>query len=515
MADEQAHERVRSWWWVLAGAVLLTFTQFQTIVPVAAWVAPALIMRFTRVQRPRVGLPTVAVVGYVTVLVALRGGVVPFGNPLLYALPGIAMVLTYGADRLFAPRLGRVTRTLVFPCAETALAFLAGLDLRSPLASWAAIGYTQVGHAELLQVTSLLGVWGLSFLVHWAAPVANDVWEHRGDRSQPALVLYGGVLLAMLAYGGLRVATVDVDRTVTVAGLAPDRALDTAREAGFRNASGVNGSALEPVVDDLFRRTGEAAEQGAELIVWSEAAAFVRDRDEPAFLRRAAAVAARERIHLAVGLVVILGDGTVENRLVLFGPDGGVRWDYDKSTTVPGDGNSPGPGILPVVDTPFGRLSGLICFDADFPALAGQAGRAGADILLVPSSDWQQIGALHAELARVRAVENGVSVVRPTRRGTSVVVDPYGATLVSSDFFTATDHTVYAQVPVDGVPTLYRTIGETVGYAAVAGVVVLGAAAWARGRPRRTHPVRGSPRGARIRSAWGRRALGPRPRPSP
>jgi apolipoprotein N-acyltransferase len=33
----------------------------------------------------------------------------------------------------------------------------------------------------------------------------------------------------------------------------------------------------------------------------------------------------------------------------------------------------PGGGRVPTVDTPFGRLANVICFDADFPVLMRQA----------------------------------------------------------------------------------------------------------------------------------------------
>ena len=54
----------------------------------------------------------------------------------------------------------------------------------------------------------------------------------------------------------------------------------------------------------------------------------------------------------------------------------------------------------------------MICFDADFPALVRQVGQAGADILLVPANDWQPVHILHAPVAELRAIENGVALAR-------------------------------------------------------------------------------------------------------
>ena len=42
---------------------------------------------------------------------------------------------------------------------------------------------------------------------------------------------------------------------------------------------------------------------------------------------------------------------------------------------------------LQIVDTPFGPLSGIQCGDMDIPGVVQQAGRKGADILLIPSME--------------------------------------------------------------------------------------------------------------------------------
>jgi apolipoprotein N-acyltransferase len=233
------------------------------------------------------------------------------------------------------------------------------------------------------------------------------------------------------------------------------------------------------VLDELFQRTQTAARAGAEIVAWSEAAGYTFKEDEAALLQRAAAVARAESIYLEVGLVVILPTAAppqVENRSVLLGPDGATLWDYDKATLVPGDGNLPGKDALPVVSTPFGRLSAVICFDADFPWLVRQAGKAGVDVLLVPSSDWGPVGGVHADMAAFRAIENGVSILRPTRQGRSVAFDPYGRTLARLDTLQAEQQTMTVTLPARRVATGYAVLGDLVGWGSTAVVLVLAGA---------------------------------------
>jgi hypothetical protein len=78
---------------------------------------------------------------------------------------------------------------------------------------------------------------------------------------------------------------------------------------------------------------------------------------------------------------------------------------------------SPGDAAVATVDTPYGKLANLICFDADFPGLPRQSGGQGVDMMLVPSNDWREFGAVHTQKATLRAIENGYSLVRQDTEG--------------------------------------------------------------------------------------------------
>ncbi len=93
---------------------------------------------------------------------------------------------------------------------------------------------------------------------------------------------------------------------------------------------------------------------------------------------------------------------------------------------VPGSGNVKGDGVLPRLDTEYGRWSAAICFDLDFPRLIRQAGRMNADLLLAPSNDWTEVREMHLRMHILRAVEQGFTLFRPTKDGISAAADPYG-----------------------------------------------------------------------------------------
>jgi apolipoprotein N-acyltransferase len=123
------------------------------------------------------------------------------------------------------------------------------------------------------------------------------------------------VLLLTLLLGSIRLAFFDPTApTVRVAALAADRAL-------WHGLSVFGGRALatadddvraaaraqyEPVIDDLIERTHIQARAGAQIVSWSETAAFVLKEDEAALMNRARALARDERIYLQLGLIAQL-----------------------------------------------------------------------------------------------------------------------------------------------------------------------------------------------------------------
>jgi apolipoprotein N-acyltransferase len=203
----------------------------------------------------------------------------------------------------------------------------------------------------------------------------------------------------VLVYGGARLAFfAPTSATVQVAARGPNRALTDAFDHARGNLNLASAAEradertnyLDPLLDDLFARSQQAARGGAKIVAWAEAAAFVLKADEAAVIERSQALARAEGIYLQIALITLLQTDKfpyVENRAVLIDPSGAVVWRYDKSKPVPGDGHLPGPGIIPTVDTPYGRLATIICFDADSPNLVRQVGRAEVDLLLVPASD--------------------------------------------------------------------------------------------------------------------------------
>ncbi|WP_244928979.1 nitrilase-related carbon-nitrogen hydrolase [Nocardioides sp. W7] len=83
---------------------------------------------------------------------------------------------------------------------------------------------------------------------------------------------------------------------------------------------------------------------------------------------------------------------------------------------------APGTELPPVLDTPFGRVSVLICYDLEFPEMARSAALRGADLITVPTNwalDQRPYGDEPPQvmLARAAARTNHVYVACADRAG--------------------------------------------------------------------------------------------------
>jgi apolipoprotein N-acyltransferase len=166
----------------------------------------------------------------------------------------------------------------------------------------------------------------------------------------------------------------------------------------------------------------------------------------------------------------------LHNQSILIDPSGHILWTYDKTHPVPyGEAfvTVSGPGKLPVVATPYGRMSTAICYDTYYPALIRQAGENHTDIFLAPTNDSQPFAASALVMASYRAIENGFSMVRPTGNGLSAVIDTRGRVLSVKDYFKTGSGILLASVPTQGVTTIYSRIGDIFAELSAAGLVFM------------------------------------------
>jgi apolipoprotein N-acyltransferase len=131
---------------------------------------------------------------------------------------------------------------------------------------------------------------------------------------------------------------------------------------------------------------------------------------------------------------------------------------------------------MPVFETPLGRVGLAICFDLDFPRFVRQAGLLGVDLLVAPASDWPAIEEMHSTMARLRAIDSGVSVLRQAHWGISAGIDPRGRVRARMDHFRSRDLSLVAQLPVRRAAVLAPRLGDALPAACALALAGLAAA---------------------------------------
>jgi apolipoprotein N-acyltransferase len=471
---------------IVAGLLLLV-SNGRWIIPAAAWISPVLLLRFMRTQPTLRAILLADLVVTGAAMVSWQG-MVPVPGFLYVVVIGLTaqwILAPFVIDRLLFRRFHGLTRTLILPTAWVSVEYLN--SVWNPYGTWATAAYTQFGNLPLVQIVSVTGLFGVSFLIAWFAAVVNHAWE--SEFAWPKIRWTGGLFTAVLALGllvgGGRLAFFPpAGPTVRVASISATEALRERVDPDWI-AKDLNVSLKESVPDAVWQaldknslalqdylaqRTRREAHAGAQIVFWPEAQVILLKESEPRLLELGRQIAQSERIYLGIGMGVARRhpkELKAENRFVLLDPQGNTLFDYTKQNPVPGGEASQSIIAvhdygLPVVATPYGRIAAAICFDMDFPSFIRQAGAARTDILLDPSNDWRAIDPLHTQMACMRAVELGCSVIRQTSGGLSEAVDYQGRTLASMDHFTTppTERVMVAQVPIAGVPTVYARFGD-------------------------------------------------------
>jgi apolipoprotein N-acyltransferase len=317
---------------------------------------------------------------------------------------------------------------------------------------WNLIGYVWSGGFPgadtVLQTTAAIGIYGLSLITVIAAALPAGLGDptfgtaRRWRRFVPAGAAL--LLVALLAgAGAVRLAGASV-------AMVPDIRLRLVQPSIAQTLKW-DPQERESNFQRLLALSAGTGSEGVTDIIWPEAAATFFLNREPA--RRAAIARVAPR-----GGLVITGALRTEppperpvhawNSLVAIDDTGAIRGNYDKFHLVPfgeymplrwlipipaiaNDGvdfaAGPGPRTLDLPGLP--PVGPLICYEVIFPGAVTDPAHRPAWLLNVTNDAWYGFSSgpfQHFSIARVRAVEEGLPLVRAANNGISGVIDPYG-----------------------------------------------------------------------------------------
>lgn len=372
-------------WWVAAGAAALSmllgslpmlyYLHYVLHLPVTAWLIPFSIASL------------LFAVGVLLFRGLLHRGA-PFGA--MIALPAFWSVCEYLAS--FAPANGTA----------------------------GSLAYTQDRFLPILQVASLTGPWGITFLLLlFPSAVVSGLYLRRRRLPQAAHVV--GWALAVLAgavlFGAIRLAVPNSQQHVKV-GLLDTDTVVFADEA--------------PDMQELIKSYAEQAErlarQGAKIVLMPEKTGLLLDSDAKIMDPVLQSVADRTGATLVIGVLhVVARDSFNEARI--YTPDRPIAT-YDKQHMLPPFESKLTPGTsLALLSKPALPIGVAICKDMDFIHPALDYGRSGIDLLLDPAWDFNVDRTWHGHIAIMRGVEGGYAIAHTAKDGFLTVTDDRGRIL--------------------------------------------------------------------------------------
>lgn len=420
------------------------------------------------------------------------------GIVVLMLVVNLVGLIPYLLDAWLKPKFGDFWGYLIFPAS---FVVLDGFLAQGNQGTWGNIAYTQFDILPLMQMLSLTGLWGIAFLIYafasWMADVIN-----KGFRIHAFMLGYVIFASLVLIYGGVNLLQNQETKTVQVATISmdnlsiaksmyqatydslpplPERLQQNSPElaelmkgmqAFFADPHQVEYIIVFDEIDDLLNRYLEQsnmlAKQGAKLITWSEGAVMQIKENEEELKTKGSEFAKENEVYLFMPVAIFhpekvsTEDRYIENKIWTFGPDGELLNEYFKNIPVFGvEPSFPGDGMIPVIETPYGRIAQAICYDLDFPGMMRQAGQQQADIIMVPTGDWEGIAPYHTYMGISRGIENGMGMVKAVSNGLSSISDPYGRILSQDSFFDGEEvHTLINDLPIAHKPTLYSRYGD-------------------------------------------------------
>jgi apolipoprotein N-acyltransferase len=351
---------------------------------------------------------------------------------------------------------------------------------------WNAFGYALSEPLALAQTASLIGLWGLTFLsvAIFASPAVLIDGRSRGRRPWIAPITALLVLVAMAVFGEVRLSQ-EPTRTVADVKLRIMQP-NLQQDVKFNYAAKAEVMRKYLALSDRASGPQSTGVRDASILIWPESAF-------PFFLTREADAMAQIADFLPKGTVLITGSvrapdvppGTritrAYNSIYVIDHAGSILSVYDKLHLVPFGEYLPfqdrleALGFEQLTKIQGGFIPGnrrqtlqipgapqvlpLICYEIVFPGdIAARDDRPGW-IVNLTNDGWFGISTgpyQHLQQARLRAIEQGLPVVRAANTGISAVIDPMGRIVarlglgiegvLDSSLPSAIRRTVYARI---------------------------------------------------------------------
>jgi apolipoprotein N-acyltransferase len=438
------------------------------------WIAPIPILYISLIVKPRqaFGLAFLAyLIGRMSWFSYLKS-VLPVAPLILFTiLLPVIFALIILATRKIVLSSQHWFSVFAYPVLFTAFEYIVFIFSRDGTA--ASIGYTQSNYLFLIQIASLSGLLGISFLISFIpSAIALAYYFKKSKKTAFTLVFLLILLLGdSIIYSLIRLGKPNEDKMINVGMVA----LDEGSYKGIYQ----NDPAVKLKVAGLYlQEVSKLADQGAEIILLPEKVIFVNDSTIKDILKKFTDLAISRHIQIIIGGYKDQKGSSFNNAWFISG-NGKLMADYQKVNLFEGevlDGCKPGNGIAIFHSDAFNE-GVAICKDMDFQQFILGYSKQSPAVLWVPAWDFVVDGFMHSRMAMMRSIEGGFSLVRNARQGRLTISDWRGKVLYEANSENGSYTVLTGKISVKPHPTLYARAGDWFGtinlFAAIGFIIFL------------------------------------------
>lgn len=328
------------------------------------------------------------------------------------------------------------------------------------------LAYTQDRCLPILQVASLTGPWGITFLLLlFPTAVAGGLYLRRRRPVQAALVVASAlaVVAGAIVFGAIRLAAPIAAESIKVALLDTDT-VEFAAEA----------PKMQELIESYAGQAERLARQDAKIVLMPEKTGLLLDQNTKIVDPLLQSVADRTGATLIIGVQHVVAPDSF-NEARIYTPNQPIAT-YDKQHMLPPFESNLTPGAsLVLLSKPAIPIGVAICKDMDFIHPALDYGRAGIELLLDPAWDFNIDRTWHGHIAIMRGVEGGYAIAHAAKDGFLTVTDDRGRILGEVTTGRAGFTSLLVDVPLRHDQTVFDRYGTWFPW--LAGLLVLAAVA--------------------------------------
>ncbi len=367
---------------------------------------------------------------------------------------------------------------LFIPALWISLEFIRGFGF-----SWGIIGYSQAQFLSLIQISDILGVYGVSFIIISVNYLIYFIFSYVADKNSTLKknLLYSCVTTALFFIFAILYGTVVINKTKN--NIAKAKKVKIAIVQGnIDQKTKWNKNFFDATTKKYMDMSETLKDKGNDLIVLPEAALPYFLNVKEGFLNRIKEHIFYMQTDFLIGApYASYEDGALYNSAYLIGKNGEISGRYDKVKLVPfgeyvpmgewlpfirklaGTGEDFAPGkIGQALDWNKYKIGVQICFEIIFPNLARKIVKQDAGFIINITNDtWfgdTPAPFQHFNIALFRAVENKRAIVRCANTGISGAIYPNGSVSETTPLFV--EAVKEYNIPIFAEKTFYTRYGD-------------------------------------------------------